>query len=89
VSPKRINQAIGIVTETRTLLKVMKKMVPEIMIEPATRTGTVTAIEMLIRIGQEMEIESVTGLELVMSMTGTIVIEIGNGIGTEIGIGNG
>lgn len=44
---------------------------------------------MLIRIGQEMEIESATDLEPVMSIIGMIELEIVNGIGTEIGRGRG
>lgn len=45
-------------------------MVSGILIELAPRT--VTAIEMLIRVEREMEIESAIGRELVILITGTI-----------------
>jgi hypothetical protein len=87
-SPKRINQAIGTVTETKRAIKAMLKMLLEIMIEPETRI--VTGIEILIRIEQETAIESAIDLELVMSIIGTIGPKIANGKGTGIerGIGS-
>ena len=60
-------------------------MMSGILIELATRT--VTAIEMLIRVEQEMEIESAIGREPVNLITGTIELEIVNEIETEKGIG--
>lgn len=60
-------------------------MMSGILIELATRT--VTAIEMLIRVEREMEIESAIGREPVNLITGTIGLEIVNEIETEKGIG--